>query len=370
MEIRLTARRSGDAPGSAPLFEESFQQDLITIGNDPEATLRLNGSVVASEQVVIVDGTLEPLIINRAEGTLLNGERLSLNARRLLKTGDLLVIGTYVISVVLDDGMRQPGPLTARDRDTRDFGAENAPLNDEGFEDFFRTSRADPTRSRPSDDSHGAFPSRTDSRTRPPKSFAAILDGLRTDEDRFYFVIEGSSQNGVRAPIEREEMPVGWDETRTLILFEISYISDLLVIVRKDWGGVAVHPQSEGRAFVNDEPLDVPRRLREGDRISFVKANQGQSLPVLVFREPTAVVILDSLLPRPLPSNPDPAPAVESSGRAGLAVLGVHEPVKKLAGLVRSDKEYFGTFTFAELSLMAIGTLVGAIIIFLILNYS
>ena len=108
----------------------------------------------------------------------------------------------------------------------------------------------------------------TSQRAKPAKSFGAILDSLRTDEDRFYFVIEGGDQSGVHVPIELEEMPLGWDETGQYLCFDIASIADLCAIVRKDWSGVICQRQTASGIAVNDEPIEDERRLRDGDRLS------------------------------------------------------------------------------------------------------
>jgi hypothetical protein len=318
MRIRLSARYQWEDTHSPPFFDQTFNGPRITIGNSPAANLSLNGSVRSGEQIIIVLEESEPHIINQAEGTALNGEMLALNLAHPIKHGDLLTIGTYKISI--------------------DFDAE--PLPGPG--------------------------------SKSPKSFAAILDSLRTDEDRFYFVIDDGTESGSRVPIEVEEMPLGWDETGEYFCFDISSIADLVAIVRKDWSGVLLRTQTAFEITVNGEPLEDERRLRDGDRISLNpparKAAHGTPL-VLTFHEPTSLVILDSVMPRV--AHEDHALAAAGTGQiAGAGRSQLKKPVQKLSALIKSDKEYFTVFTFVELSLMAIGTLVGATIIFLILNYS
>ena len=312
MRIRLSARYQWEDTNSPPFFDQTFTGPRITIGNSPAANLSLNGSVRSGEQIVIVLDEAEPQLINQAEGTALNGEILELNLSHPLKHGDLLTIGTYMISITFD----------------------------------------------------------ADSRS--PKSFAAILDSLRTDEDRFYFVVEDGTDSGSRIPIELEEMPLGWDETGQHLCFDISSIADLCAVVRKDWSGVVLQTQTGLGITVNGEPLVDERRLRDGDRVFLHWPESGVAISapiVLTFHEPTSLVILDTVMP--IVPREDHAPVAAESGPIPGAQRGnLQHPMRKLGALIRSDKEYFAVFTFVELSLMAIGTLVGAIIIFLILNYS
>jgi hypothetical protein len=374
MEIRLSARYQWEGPDSPPFFDQTFADSRITIGNDPAASLCLNGSVLSAEQLVIIDGETEPQVVNQAEGTSLNGETLGLNECRPLKDGDVLSIGTYRISIFLTEAATSnysSALLSAGSSVARRNGGSNSQFTDDTLEEFLQA---------PDDNLDGAVATGelaepllpASHRVRPSKSFAAILDGLRTDEDRFYFVVEGGEQSGVRISIELEEMPMGWDESGENLCFNISIIADLCAVVRKDWSGVILRSTGPG-ITVNSELLEDERRLRDGDRL-LLKRPRKEGLPdfqvVMVFREPTSLVILDSLMPRVPPLQEDAALPLTESTADGSARLDNHKRGRKLASLIKSDKEYFTVFTFVELTLMAIGTLVGAAIIFLILNSS
>jgi hypothetical protein len=75
---------------------------------------------------------------------------------------------------------------------------------------------------------------------------------------------------------------------------------------------------------------------------------------------PRAVPVDESSVQLATPNSTEP-------GRT--AHTAIH-PLDRIVALLKSDQEYFGAFTSLELTLMVIGTLVGAVIIFLILNYS
>jgi len=373
MEIRLSARYQWEGPDSPPFFDKTFADSRITIGNDPAASLCLNGSVLSAEEIVIIDGETEPQVINQAEGTTLNGEVLPLNASRPLRDGDQLCIGTYRISIFLgNEQAASTHDLSILSQDSfvaRRNGGSNSQTGDDSLEEFLPEVNTSPATGELSE----PFQPASSHRPKPSKSFAAILDSLRTDEDRFYFVVEGGEQSGVRISIELEEMPMGWDETGENLCFNISAIADLCAVVRKDWSGVILRTPTASNITVNNEPLEDERRLRDGDRL-LLRASDKEGTPnsqvVLVFREPTSLVILDSLMPRVPPPVEDAAPSVESGTGGGAPRLNIHKPAQKLTALIQSDKEYFAVFTFVELSLMAVGTIVGAVIIFLILNYS
>lgn len=374
MEIRLSARNQWEDSDSPAFLDKTFIDSRITIGNNPAASLCLNGSVLSPEQVVIVNLETGPKITNQAEGTFLNGEMLALNESRLLKDGDLLDIGTYRISVFLADEpaivQNDPGvpgnDIAAKLRNV----ASQPQVGADHPEELLTATGYEPERSRA--ELTDPFLTNSNHRSKPAKSFGAILDSLRTDEDRFYFVIDGGYQSGVHIPIELEEMPLGWDETGQYLCFDISSIADLSAVVHKDWSGVICRTQTTAHIAINDEPLAGDRRLRDGDRLLLrgpAREAVAAAEVVLVFREPTSLVILDSLMPRVQPPREDAASQAAQSTLRGDEAR-ARKPGQKLATLIRSDREYFSAFTFVELSLMAIGTIAGAFIIFLILNYS
>jgi pSer/pThr/pTyr-binding forkhead associated (FHA) protein len=365
MGIKLTAKHNWNDAHSSPFFEKTFRQNRITIGNHPAANVRLNGSVVSAEQLVIVDGMVEPIIINCAEGTWLNGESLGADERRSLRDGDVIHIGTYVINVAVlkktDPEFEQHDlvpPEETRPQDHPDSLAKVAlPFPDQPGPPLVAEDVGDP------------FLPKHSQGSEPVKTFAAILDGLRTDEDRFYFLIEGGRQGGTRVAIETDEMPIGLHATGDQLSFDVSSIASMFAVVRKDWSGVLLQPQINGLT-INGELIDDVRRLRDGDRIAFPARERrmdqtGES--ILVFREPASLVILDSLMPRATPPENDPSQIVQSNGHIE---SGTVRSTHRFAAILRSNREYFGAFTFTELSLMAMGTIVGAVIIFLILNYS
>jgi hypothetical protein len=342
MRIRLSARYQWEDTNSPPFFDQTFTGPRITIGNSPDASLSLNGSVLSGEQILILLEETEPHIINQAEGTSLNGERLELNLSQPLKHGDVLALGTYQISVMFDGE-----PLAALENDVFASGNGQAVVLSEP-----------------------PLPE-TNHRSNAPRSFAAILDSLRTDEDRFYFVIEGGTQSGGRIPIELDEMPLGWDATGELFGIDISSIAELSALVHKDWSGVVLRPQTGAAITINGEPVETERRLRDGDQVLLhppVRHNADNTPVILTFHEPTSLVILDSVMPRSV--REDNAPAVENAAAVGVGRSQLQNPLQKLGALITSDKEILSVFTFVELSLMVIGTLVGAVIIFLILNFS
>lgn len=363
MAIRLIIRRRGEGEASTPA-EQAFDGPIITIGNDPAANLYLNDRAVAAEQAIIIDGDGEPpLFINRADGTLLNGESLAREARRPLSDGDTISIGPYVISLAAGNGFRPgalahgPGALAERDD-----AAGAAPVT--------RETAALPV---------AAAPEAPDAGATPPTSFAAILDSLRTEEDTFYFQVETATTGRRRVPVEGMGMLLGWDRTgQNVACGDTEAVAIVLAVARKDWSGVVLQPEEAGAASVNGEPVESARRLRNGDRVTLRPA-AGAPAPdparnFFIFYEPASLVVLDSLLPTqqlppPVAARP-PGPEAAQAGALVPAPASSTPAVRTRSRPPLTARTYFGYFTFGEVALMACATLAAAVIIFLILEYS
>jgi hypothetical protein len=98
------------------------------------------------------------------------------------------------------------------------------------------------------------------------RSFATILEGLRSAEDSFYFLVEEGPKRGSRIPVEGAEMVIGWDELGQTLSTDPAGIAVTCAVVRKDWTGVIVHPE-DFAVILNGEQLTSPRRLRNGDQL-------------------------------------------------------------------------------------------------------
>jgi hypothetical protein len=346
MTIKLLIARRG-----APADERVFDSEIVTVGSDPSATLCLSATGIAPEQAIILNDENQLLFINRAEGTVLNGEVLAREARRMLSPGDTLQIGPYTIQVS-PDGEERPAP-----RQVVEAGPAPSPPSTES------TTHAE------------VAPTPAVEVARNDKSFAAILDSLRTEEDSFYFQIE-SAGDETRVAIEGAEMVIGWDDSGRRISCDASLIATPRAVVRKDWSGVVVLPLGERTVAVNDERAEGPCRLRNGDRLTLlpIASDVDQDDNYVIFHEPASLVVLDTLLPKELPPPVFPSPATITASTAeapsGVVTASQGAQEKDLSGYFSPNHRYFGYFTLPEILIMIVGTLVAAGIIFLILENS
>ena len=135
-------------------------------------------------------------LINRADGTLLNGEALAREARRPLSDGDTISVGPYTISFQTGNGFRPGATLT-----------EPLANSDEAGGGRLRDTRETPA------PPPAAAPQVPTAPAAQGTSFAAILDSLRTEEDTFYFQVETATAGRLRVPVTGALMLLGWDRT-------------------------------------------------------------------------------------------------------------------------------------------------------------
>jgi pSer/pThr/pTyr-binding forkhead associated (FHA) protein len=364
MPIRLIIRRR-DAGEAAAHAEQTFDGPIVTIGSDAAASLQLSGPGIAAEQAIIIGGEGEPpLFINRADGTLLNGESLAREARRPLSDGDSISVGAYVI--ILQGNGFNPGAVA--------HGlAADAPHADAGH-------AAPNTRETPAlPDADAPATPRQQQQAQQPTSFAAILDSLRTEEDTFYFQVETATAGRRRVPVEATGLLLGWDGAGQNVACGYGVaVETVRAVVHKDWSGVVLQPEESDSVAVNGEPVEAARRLRNGDRVT-LRPVAGAAPPdtarnFFIFYEPASLVVLDSLLP-PQQLPPPVAPPARAEGEAATAAL-VHATtatppaVRTPARQPLTARTYFGYFTLGEVALMACATIAAAFVIFLILEYS
>lgn len=351
MATRLIISRPG-----LPVEERLFDEGIITIGSDPGATLRLTDPPVAHEQAIIIREEGQPLLINRAPGTVFNGELLPREARRPLADGDSIEFGPYSVGVAPAEGyVEESARYAAR--------AEDGSLARPDERDAADTRGGE-------GGAHGDAQSGGQQPQPQGRSFAAILDSLRTEEDSFYFVVESVAGGNRRVRLEAAETMIGWDETGRRISCDAAAVVAARAVVRKDWSGVVALPLSPGMILVNAETVEAPRRLRDGDRVTLLRVSAHEPEDdCLVFHEPASLVVLDSLLPQQqTPARPSRAAAEVNAGEASSLVRPSPAALEAKAATPAPERRYFGYFTPLEVLVMVVGTLVTAAIIFIILE--
>lgn len=375
MRYKLTVHRNDEAQngrGGEFVASRHVEDSIVSLGSDAAATLRLTGPGVAAEHALFLSESDALLLITRGDGTELNGESLPREAQRLLSAGDRLRIGEYAVSVELEQSEELVEALAVEDE--RQPPAV-VPLTVMAAEEELAATAV------------------VVAEEPPRRNFAALMDSLRTDEDHFYFLVEGGAQHGARVRLDQVEMPLGWGVGGGVVCFEAATIATTCAVVRNDWSGVVVQPSDAQALAVNGEGVVEPRRLRDGDRLQLLPPRE--DAPVVVFHEPASLIVLDSLLPRRAATNvaasavavaappaeqeerPPTMAAAELPGAspaAGDAATLAARPMTDVERLQQQraalfQPRYFGkTFSSVDLVVFALGTVIATIVVYLILK--
>ena len=203
------------------------------------------------------------------------------------------------------------------------------------------------------------------------ESLSDVLEGLKAEE-KFYFLIENGSQEKRRVYVETEEMWLGWTASgECAISDDPADIALPRAQIRKDWSGVVLHPLKNKNIWLNRQVLEEPHRLKNDDSLQLL--GKEKALPDvktnIKFHEPTALLVLDAILPKELPPpvsleksrSPDAIHETQSAEKNAIA--------KKQAAVKTGNGKFFGYFTALEIFIMIVGILVAASLIFLVLEY-
>lgn len=317
------------------LTQEIPANGIITVGNDASATIELKDEKIAPEQFVIVceDGAMT--LLARVDGTRINGENLPQGALHNLQFGDEIKVNGFT--------------LTPEAEETN--GHQKAKFEPAAAENQPNADAVPPVE-------------------KNERSLSDVLENLRSEE-KFYFLIREADGENRRVYVEGETMWLGWTRAGECALSaREEELEAPRAQIRKDWSGVVVYPQKKGDIWLNEETLTEPRRLKNDDKIFLVSKDTAKlNLETVVkFHEPTALLILDSILPKELPPpvSLDEAKTAASPTETDEAEL-IHSsripPVR-----TRPRRNIFGYFTITEIIIMTIGTLITAAVIFLILE--
>jgi hypothetical protein len=340
MAIKFVLKQiiSGTSAENNPTLKEYiFDENMFTVGSDTANNLVV--SEVASEQAVIVREGDFLTLINRADGTRLNEQVLLREAFHTLTDGDEISFGKYIISV-FDDALNSTSE-TAKHQSRQRLKVVKE-----------QTILPVP---------HTQFqPEKIAEELPTPRSFADILDTMRTEEDSFYFTIIEKDTETERIPLEQAEIPIG-ASSKGKIAFSIEQISTLYAVARKDWSGILLESQRRNSVYVNDEVVETTRRLRNDDRVCFAAPTKFS----LILHEPSSLVALESLLSARVAEN--------GTRFGGLAAAnsGATENESALENQNNSllERRFFNHFSFTEIVTMIIATLIGAVLFFLFFEF-
>src|SRR5215203_5519302 len=318
------------------LTQEIPANGIITVGNDSSATIELKDEKIAPEQFVIVCEEGSMTLLCRVDGTAVNGEFLPQGALHNLQFGDEIKIDGYTLTPESEETGEMP--LAEDLAETTAYSSEiQASLPDV----------PSPVE---------ILPGNTTEKSE--RSLSDVLENLRSEE-KFYFLIRETNGESRRVYVESEEMWLGWRATGECV---ISAKAEEIEIprgqIRKDWSGVVLYPLKTGNVWLNDETLAEPHRLKNDDKIFLLsKENARLSLETVIkFHEPTALLILDSILPKELPP---PILLDETASDAGAKELDesdlIHSSkIPTMPVSPRRKGNIFGYFTITEIIIMAV----------------
>lgn len=308
---------------------------IISVGSDASSTIRLENGTVAPEQFVVACDGGRLTLLARADGTSINDETLPAGSLRDIHPGDVISAGGYNFT---NESEENATALLAQAALVVDDLAPEIPIPVQGL------ARED----RPMTFEGG---------------LSEVLSNLRAEE-RFYFQIENGSGDHQRVYVEKEEMWLGWTPKGKCVLsIDTTDIAVPRAQIRKDWSGVVLYPLQMRGIWLDNQFVSKPHRLKNEDLFSLLTSDGKRVAPDLQirFHEPTALLVLNSILPKELP----PPVSIERLEEP----LQVSNTVSPALSSQVPEKKFllFGYFSLTEVLIMAVGTIVTAILTFLIL---
>lgn len=307
---------------------------IISVGSDASSTLRLEIGSVAPEQFVVACDAGRLTLLTRADGTSINDEALPAGSLRDIHSGDVIFAGDYEFSHEPED--RAASMLEEATRIAADPSAE-IPM---------------PEQALARDDRPMTFEG----------GLSEVLSNLRAEE-RFYFQVENGAGEPQRVYVEKEEMWLGWTPKGKCVLSPDTLdIATPRAQIRKDWSGVVLYPLQMRGVWLENQFLSKPHRLKNDDVFSLITPDGKRVAPDVQvrFHEPTALLVLNSILPKELPP-PVSIEDLEEPETVSEATTTTPPKVPQKKILL------FGYFSIGEVLIMALGTMVTAILTFLIL---
>lgn len=372
MPIKFVLKRnspSSPTTNNQIIAEYPFNGNLFTIGSDAANNLVIEES--AFEQAVVVHEGEQLMLINSAEGTKLNGEILRREAIQPLAVNDAIGIGDYLILIIdAEQSMREEANVFTTNEDeiidvyatTQDIPLDIYATTQFNVSEIVETKPEPILNASPQTQIVQETPSNepeSSPESAAPRNFADILDTLRTEDDSFYFTVKTDAQEVKRITLDQAETPLGVSANGEIVA-AAENISTVCAVARKDWSGILVEAQKSGAVSVNGARISEPHRLRHDDEIVLTYAPKFS----LVLHEPSSLVALESLLSTR--NDPNSRFGLGGNNQTLATTEAIAEPVKKESFL---ERRYFKHFSFVEFVSMIIGTLIGAVLIFLLLEF-
>lgn len=307
---------------------------IISVGSDSSSTIRLENGSAAPEQFVIACDGGRLTLLARAEGTSINQEAVAAGSLRDIHPGDAISAGDYEFVNVSEE---QAASMIEEALRT---------VNDSG------SAIPEPDLPLPREDRPLTFEG----------GLSEVLSNLRAEE-RFYFQIENGSGDPQRVYVDKEEMWLGWTpKGKCVMSIDTTDIATPRAQIRKDWSGVVVYPLQQRGVWLDSQFLSKPHRLKNEDVFSLLASDGKRVAPdvQIRFHEPTALLVLNSILPKELPP-PVSIENLEEPAQISTAVAQASPkpPAKKFL--------LFGYFSIGEVLILTFGTIVTAALTFLIL---
>jgi hypothetical protein len=354
MTKRLLVKKQGKI--IPQLTREISVGDIITVGNDPSAVIELVEEGILPEQFVIINENGQPLLLCRTDGILVNDQFLQQGSLYELQHADKILVGNYALQ----------------------YDAEGTPEAAENGDDISPSAITEDLQAPENlpDEPLDTEIHKTNALNRE-QTLTDILENLRAEE-KYYFQIERISGEIRRVYVEHESVWLGWSAEGLCVIGALNTVETPKAQIRKDWTGVILYPHEEQNVWLNNEILNEPTRLKNDDRIllSGKTPTEPERSTLIRFHEPTALLVLDSILPKELP--PPVSLKTAQSGQlqpsTGKNLVAGEETAAPQTNLPppkpKTAARIFGYFTWAEILIMIIGTLVTAGVIFLVLELS
>ncbi|HEX8370674.1 MAG TPA: FHA domain-containing protein [Pyrinomonadaceae bacterium] len=357
MTKRLLVKKHGKIVSE--LTREISVGDIITVGNDPSAVIELDEEGILPEQFVIINEHGQPLLLCRTDGILVNDRFLQQGSLHELQHEDKILVGNYSLQYDAE------GTFNLSEN------GDEIGISPSAITEDLQLPENQPVAAAENGDIH-----KTSGLNRE-QTLTDILENLRAEE-KYYFQIEKIRGENRRVYVENENMWLGWSGAGECVIGASNAVETPKAQIRKDWTGVILYPHGGQAVWLNNEILNEPTRLKNDDRIllSGQTPTEPERSTLIRFHEPTALLVLDSILPKELPppvslATAQNGQAQQSTGKnlavnAETVALQTNLPVPK----PKSAARIFGYYTRAENVIMIIGTLVTAAVIFLVLELS